>query len=213
MNDSTDRRVRRTKSQLHRALIELMLEHGYDRITVRDILQRADVGRSTFYAHFRDKDDLLLVSSTEYLRAAVAACRTGRDTAPLAPVFTLFRLAAENPEVYEAMLGRNSSAVLLHATRRMVAAILTEQLSKRLDMDEKELTTTVTFMSWGVTGLLGAIADTETPLSATEAYQRFEQLIGPGLVGRVRVVAPADDSKVTALASVPVLRSLGSLDQ
>ena len=57
MPETTDRRVRRTRHLLQEALQELILEHGYDSVTVQDILDRADVGRSTFYAHFRDKDD------------------------------------------------------------------------------------------------------------------------------------------------------------
>ncbi|MFE9579485.1 TetR/AcrR family transcriptional regulator [Nocardia sp. NPDC006044] len=191
LTGSTDRRVRRTKSLLHRALIELMLERGYDRISVRDILHRADVGRSTFYAHFRDKDDLLLVSSTDYLRAAVTApgseAGAGADAAtPLAPVHTLFQLAAANPEVYQALLGRKSGALLLRTTREMVAEILAERLTELLDMDEAEFDSTVTFLSWGVVGVLGAIADADPPLPPTEAYRRLEQLIGPGLSGRVR---------------------------
>ncbi|QIS16777.1 MULTISPECIES: TetR/AcrR family transcriptional regulator [Nocardia] len=181
-----DRRVHRTRSVLHRALIELMLERGYDRITVRDILARADVGRSTFYAHFRDKDDLLLVSSTEYLRAAVAAARSERASAePLAPIATLFRLAAEHPEVYRALLGRKSSGVLLRATQRMVAEILTEQLTGRLGLDEAELASTITFLAWGVVGLLGAIAEADPPITADQAYERFVQLVGPGLIAEV----------------------------
>ncbi|MFI6171000.1 TetR/AcrR family transcriptional regulator [Nocardia sp. NPDC051052] len=189
LTGSTDRRVRRTKSLLHRALIELMLERGYDRISVRDILHRADVGRSTFYAHFRDKDDLLLLSSTDYLRAAVTAPGTdaGADaTTPLAPVHTLFQLAAANPEVYQALLGRKSGALLLRTTREMVAEILAERLAARLDMDDAEFESTVTFLSWGVVGVLGAIADADPPMAPTEAYQRLERLIGPGLSGRVR---------------------------
>ncbi|MFI6042086.1 TetR/AcrR family transcriptional regulator [Nocardia sp. NPDC051321] len=189
LTGSTDRRVRRTKSLLHRALIELMLERGYDRISVRDILHRADVGRSTFYAHFRDKDDLLLLSSTDYLRAAVTAPGTdaGADAAtPLAPVRTLFQLAAANPEVYQALLGRKSGALLLRTTREMVAEILAERLATRLDMDDAEFESTVTFLSWGVVGVLGAIADADPPMAPTEAYQRLERLIGPGLSGRVR---------------------------
>ncbi|MEU7139651.1 TetR family transcriptional regulator [Nocardia sp. NPDC046473] len=189
LTGSTDRRVRRTKSLLHRALIELMLERGYDRISVRDILHRADVGRSTFYAHFRDKDDLLLLSSTDYLRAAVTAPGTdiGVDaTRPLAPVHTLFQLAAANPEVYQALLGRKSGALLLRTTREMVAEILAERLAERLDMDDAEFESTVTFLSWGVVGMLGAIADADAPVAPTEAYQRLERLIGPGLSGRVR---------------------------
>ena len=55
-----DRRVARTKRQLSKALIELILEKGYDHVTNQDILDRADVGRSTFYAHYESKDVLLV---------------------------------------------------------------------------------------------------------------------------------------------------------
>ncbi|WP_063821151.1 TetR/AcrR family transcriptional regulator [Nocardia araoensis] len=185
--DNADRRVRRTRAALHRALIELMVEGVYDRITVRDILDRADVGRSTFYAHYRDKDDLLLRSSTDYLRAAMAAAETEAHAAePLAPVRTLFELAAGHPEIYRALLGRKSGTVLLRTTRVMVAQILAERLRARLTMPEDEFATTVTFLSWGVVGLLGAIAEGHPPLSAEAAYQQVIRLIGPGLTGRAR---------------------------
>jgi hypothetical protein len=68
----------------------------------------------------------------------------------------------------------------------MVAGILTEQLRARLDMDDEEFADTVTFLSWGVVGLLGAIADGDPPLPAAETYARLERLIGPGLAGRIR---------------------------
>src|SRR5215210_3732427 len=55
----TDRRVRRTRRALHDALLTLMIEKSYDAITIQDIIDRADVGRSTFYSHFTDKRDLL----------------------------------------------------------------------------------------------------------------------------------------------------------
>ena len=56
---SDDRRVRRTHDRLHAALIPLILEKGYDAVTIQDLLDRADVGRTTFYAHYRDKHELL----------------------------------------------------------------------------------------------------------------------------------------------------------
>ena len=55
-----DRRSRRTRHLLGNALVELMVEKGYSDITVQEILDRADVGRSTFYAHFTDKENLLM---------------------------------------------------------------------------------------------------------------------------------------------------------
>ncbi|MGE5056628.1 MAG: TetR/AcrR family transcriptional regulator [Acidobacteriota bacterium] len=55
-----DERIRRTHQRLGSALVQLMAEKPIDDITVQDVLDRASVGRSTFYLHFRDKNDLLL---------------------------------------------------------------------------------------------------------------------------------------------------------
>src|SRR5512143_953809 len=53
-----DRRVARTLARIREAHLSLIVEKGYDAVTVEDICQRADVGRSTFYAHFTSKEDL-----------------------------------------------------------------------------------------------------------------------------------------------------------
>lgn len=57
---SIDPRVARTHRQLHEALIELMLERGFDDLSVQQVCARAGVGRSTFYVHFADTEELLL---------------------------------------------------------------------------------------------------------------------------------------------------------
>jgi len=59
MSDKQDRRIRRTKERLRQALLDLILEKPYDEITVQNILDKGDVSRSAFYAHYSDKDDLL----------------------------------------------------------------------------------------------------------------------------------------------------------
>src|SRR5215210_1792107 len=56
---TADRRIQKTRALLHGALASLVHEKPYDEIVVKEILARADVGRSTFYAHYRDKDELL----------------------------------------------------------------------------------------------------------------------------------------------------------
>lgn len=56
----TDRRVQRTRELLQKALIELIRERGYDAITIQDIVDRANVGRTTFYLHYNSKDELLM---------------------------------------------------------------------------------------------------------------------------------------------------------
>ena len=76
-----DRRVQRTHRLLHDALVSLARERRYETITVTDILERAQVGRSTFYMHFRDKDELLISGLRAMLRSAyaTAAASQGRD--------------------------------------------------------------------------------------------------------------------------------------
>ena len=49
-NNKTDRRVQRTQKLIHEAMISLMLETGYEKITIQDIIDRANIGCSTFYA-------------------------------------------------------------------------------------------------------------------------------------------------------------------
>lgn len=56
----TDRRVQRTRELLQKALIELISERGYDEITIQEIVDRANVARTTFYVHYNSKDDLFL---------------------------------------------------------------------------------------------------------------------------------------------------------
>jgi len=67
--ETPDRRVQKTKASLHEALIGLAREKPYPSIAVKEILDRANVGRSTFYTHFRDKDDLLESGIHEVLRS------------------------------------------------------------------------------------------------------------------------------------------------
>lgn len=59
-HEKQDRRVRRTRQLLQSALLALLKEKRYEDISVQDIIERADVARSTFYVHYVDKDDLLV---------------------------------------------------------------------------------------------------------------------------------------------------------
>lgn len=95
-----DRRVRRTKRRLKEALLELIAERGYEEITVHDLTERADVGRSTFYSHYDSKDDLLFAGFDEWLASlagppeSAARRREGETTA--APPFRFSRPLLEH---------------------------------------------------------------------------------------------------------------------
>jgi len=75
-----DARVRRTQRRLREALVSLIHEQSYPAIAVSEILERADVGRSAFYAHFPNKD-ALLASGIEYVLHATPSRQTARAPA------------------------------------------------------------------------------------------------------------------------------------
>jgi len=69
--------VQKTDHLLRDALMSLIHDKSYDSIVVKEILDRANVGRSTFYTHFRDKDDLLVSAIHDALQSMRPAARAG----------------------------------------------------------------------------------------------------------------------------------------
>src|ERR1051325_10192877 len=78
-NKKTDARVRRSRDALGDALVALMQEKPFDTITVQDVLDRANVSRSTFYLHYSDKDDLLMSDAEEFFEAISTALSQHSD--------------------------------------------------------------------------------------------------------------------------------------
>lgn len=76
--NATDRRIQKTQKVLREALAALIAEKPYESIVIKEILDRANVGRSTFYTHFRDKDDLL-VSSIHRMVESVQSAKLRRS--------------------------------------------------------------------------------------------------------------------------------------
>jgi AcrR family transcriptional regulator len=89
--DRRDRRISRTRNTLGDALIELMRDQPFDSITVQQVLDRARVSRSTFYTHYRDKDDLFLSDVEDFLELiGTLLTRRSAPARRLFPVEELF---------------------------------------------------------------------------------------------------------------------------
>src|ERR1700722_18718403 len=69
-----DRRARRTRSAIVMAFNRLFLERGYASLKSDDVAAAADVGRSTFYQHFRSMDDLLAETLAPVLAPLAEGC-------------------------------------------------------------------------------------------------------------------------------------------
>ena len=119
-----DRRIQRTRALLHEALGSLIREKAYDRITVADILDRAKVSRSTFYIHFRDKDDLLASSMRALLFGVLSMeARAVPDTAEGIAAFSLPLLTHihQHRRSAKARLGDRGRAILHDHLRRVLS--------------------------------------------------------------------------------------------
>jgi AcrR family transcriptional regulator len=128
-----DRRVRRTRRLVQEALVALIIERGYDRVTVQDVLDRADVGRSTFYAHFRDKEALFgscFDDLRESLQRELDAMTPGlAPPDPGRPVGVIFEHAYRNRLVYQAVCGRRGDNLISRHLHDLVVGLLREHLS------------------------------------------------------------------------------------
>ena len=101
----TDVRVVRRRDMLGDALVELMVEKPFDEITVQDVLDRAKVSRSTFYAHYRDKDDLFLSDVEDFFeKASTVLTRRREQSMRVAPVRELFEHLAEAQDFYASLV-------------------------------------------------------------------------------------------------------------
>ncbi|MFZ4826466.1 MAG: TetR/AcrR family transcriptional regulator [Phototrophicaceae bacterium] len=123
-----DPRVRRTRQLLFETLVQLIVERQeYDPISVKDIADRAEISRSTFYMHFRDKDELLYeVLSETYLELI-------RKNHTLSNHFLFdncmwddFLHVASHADFYRVMLGEKGSAAVLNRIWQLLAKLIIE---------------------------------------------------------------------------------------
>jgi AcrR family transcriptional regulator len=128
-----DRRVARTRKTLHHALISLILKKDYEAITVEDICAAANVGRSTFYAHYTSKDDLHR-NGIEHLRRLLVdrqkdAVAVSRGARGLGFSRAFFEHAHDHRDLFRALAGNRGGAVALATIRRIISDVVRDDLA------------------------------------------------------------------------------------
>jgi AcrR family transcriptional regulator len=132
MNTKQDRRSQRTQHLLSAAFVELMREKGYSDITVSDLIERANIGRSTFYSHFRDKDDLF-VHELDRVIEVLSHRIPAQDEMPFFPSLGLFRHVGEQYELYKALVWTPGIDLLIKHLQKSLSDRIEQGLQKSPD--------------------------------------------------------------------------------
>ena len=129
----TERRVARTKAAIEDAFVQLVLEHGYERVAVEDISDRADLARATFYAHYPNKEAVLLSvfnRLVEDLMERISYQDGPWNAVRRDAVQTAFRHAADQPDLYRACM---SDARTRQAYLSILSRYAEQNFRSRLD--------------------------------------------------------------------------------
>lgn len=127
----TDRRTRRTYHNLTHALVDLVTEKRFDDITVQNLIDRADVGRSTFYSHFRDKEDLFQSNWEGFLDFCVAQIDWSKaGSGSFFPVVFLFSHLKDVQPFYRGLVRSRKSEPLMKSG--------SEYLSRQIEVGLKQ---------------------------------------------------------------------------
>jgi AcrR family transcriptional regulator len=187
-----DRRVQKTMDLLHEALGSLIREKPYDEIVVQEILDRANVGRSTFYMHFRDKDELLLSGIHNMLGAVHAPVDVQPSGKPYESIvgfcLSVFEHIHQHRHAGTAEMGARGRAVVHEHLQKVVAEQLAEKVRKHYRrrtgspippdlLVQYVASTFILVLNWWV--------ESRSPLLPREVNALFRTLVHPTLAAAI----------------------------
>src|SRR5262245_21823368 len=180
-----DRRVGKTRKALKEALTDLILEKGYEAVTVQDIIDRADVGRSTFYAHFTDKDALLMAILAD-LDVPGPDSNSWRPDAPaFGWTLELFRHFGSGKRLFKAVASSQSGDLARRETTQRLEELARAELSRLRagrKLDAFRLETVVRFLVGTFIGFMDWwMREENDHLPAEQVDHAFRSLVLPGV--------------------------------
>jgi AcrR family transcriptional regulator len=191
-----DRRVRRTRDAIHRALIALMLEKGYDAVTVADIIDRADIGRSTFYTHYTDKQHVLY-ASLDQLAAFLRAHGDVSGGRLFGFSLAMFEHVHEQRELLRALLGRRGGTVVYNRIRQVLTDLVRDELGPRTGPGAVvPVDIAVDSVVGAYLALLSRWVDDNEPRTPRDMDLAFRLLVIPGVVASLGLTPAAADLSV-----------------
>ncbi len=180
INKSTeDRRVLKTRAALRDAMLALMVSRGWDEMNIQEICDWANVGRSTFYTHYRSKDELLSEGLND-LRDMLATQSADGHGAAFQFLSALLDHMAQQRDVFKAAIGRRSGHGVTRRFKEMVYQLVEGDLKKRHHPAAKNLWLTK-YLAGGIVEVMVWWVDTAKPPSIREMERRLNEVSAAAL--------------------------------
>jgi len=164
------------------SLISLILEKGYEAISITDITEHANVGRSTFYAHFENKEQLLF-SGHDSLTQLLHHAQHPDSRLKNQELFSLlFQHISENYELAKAMMGKGGGDLMMGRMDEILKDYFLQQMRKKLSSEKDQRLFAQSFSS-AIQGLISAWLEMEMPYKnadmsekATQIFHSFQEI-------------------------------------
>jgi AcrR family transcriptional regulator len=189
--DRVDRRVQRTRHLLNHALMSLIVEKDYDSITVQNIIDRANIGRSTFYAHYQNKDDLLLSGLEKVVRSLIGSVEDSplesheeRESRRILDTLPIFRHAQEQYDLHKAIVGGKGIEMIIKTIQNHLGDHLEEKIIRLLPDGKTPSVPTVVMANYLAGTLLTLLTwwlDNDMPYPPERMEKMFQELVMPGV--------------------------------
>lgn len=176
-----DSRVRKTHEALRDALFELMSERGYERLTIQNLLDRAVVGRATFYSHYEGKDVLLATSIDGLRRFLLQSAKASADP-QLAFTRVLFEHVFAAQRIFQMTIVPDSEVTVERLIRAMLRDLVRDDLARlRPRIAKASLELGTQFVVGALWSVMVWWLNNPIPLPPAEVNDLFQRLTFPGL--------------------------------
>ena len=148
----TDRRIVKSEKAIQSAFLAMLLDVGFDAITVKNLTEKADISRKTFYLHYLDKYDLLNGIVDEMIRELTDLCEKKKDMGFVDGTVLWFYYFEEHKPFFTALFSTESTISFRH---RLLDFIM-EQLNNKLEgvSEHRDTEVLCKFMAMAVLGVI-----------------------------------------------------------
>ncbi|UCF97332.1 MAG: TetR/AcrR family transcriptional regulator [Spirochaetaceae bacterium] len=196
-----DLRIRRTRKMLLDSLISLIVEKGFEALTVKDIAEKAMINRATFYNHYEDKLDLLERGMDEVFdeltQLAEKPHENGKEVLESGPpraMIAALKHMAENSNFYKAMLGKNGVPAFIERIQKYNTEIIRRRIEYLVSQSKQKplvpLEIVVNYTASSYSGMAVWWIQNDMPIPAEEMVRHYITLNVLGLYRCLGLTVP-----------------------